>query len=197
MAYFKAKFKIVTSVNKNSDKIELKLNNKIYLLDTDNGVDFRCGRLAIISTNLRGDILAVYLLDEDNKPFQTYGDIDVLSEGCVVYDETKDIIKNNAYAVQICIQIFNSLNKSEIEINKNKLFELENNIFYFILNNSFGYKTLKEKICELLLTYSFKEAELNKMIQAVKISPVPRTSLIKKLDLNLEDYPESKLIRWN
>lgn len=197
MAYFKAKFKIITSVNKYSDKIELKLNNKIYLLDTDNGSDLRCGRLAIISTTLRGDILALYLLDEDNKPFQTYGELDVLSEGCIIYDETKDIIKNNAYAVQICIQIFNSLNKLEIETNKNNLFELENNIFYFILNNNFGYKTLKEKICQLLSTYNFKDVELNKMIQAVKISPVPRTSLIKKLDLNLEDYSESKLIRWN
>ena len=197
MAYFKAKFNIITSVNKNSSKIELKLNNKIYLLDTSNGADLRCGRLAVISTNLRGDILALYLLDEDSKPFQTYGEIDVLSEGCVIYDETKDIIKNNAYAVQICIQIFNSLNKLEIESNKNDLFELENNIFYFILNNNFGYKTLKEKICEILKTYNFNEILLNKMSQAVKISPVPRTSLIKKLELNLEDYPESKLIRWN
>lgn len=197
MAYFKAKFNIITSVNKNSSKIELKLNNKIYLLDTSNGADLRCGRLAVLSTNLRGDILALYLLDEDSKPFQTYGEIDVLSEGCVIYDETKDIIKNNAYAVQICIQIFNSLNKLEIESNKNDLFELENNIFYFILNNNFGYKTLKEKICEILKTYNFNEILLNKMSQAVKISPVPRTSLIKKLELNLEDYPESKLIRWN
>ena len=89
------------------------------------------------------------------------------------------------------------MNKLEIESNKNDLFELENNIFYFILNNNFGYKTLKEKICEILKTYNFNEILLNKMSQAVKISPVPRTSLIKKLELNLEDYPESKLIRWN
>ena len=65
------------------------------------------------------------------------------------------------------------------------------------MNNNFGYKTLKEKICSLLSSYEFNETVQNKMIQAVKISPMPRTSLIKKLDLNLEDYPESKLIRWN
>ena len=197
MAYFKAKLKIITSISKESNKIALKLNDKIYLLDTDNGADLRCGRLTIVCTNLRGDILALYLLDESNKPFQTYGEIDVLSEGCVVYDETKDVIKNHAYAIQICIQIFNSLSKLELELNKNNLIELENNIFYFILNNNFGYKTLKEKICSLLSSYEFNETVQNKMIQAVKISPMPRTSLIKKLDLNLEDYPESKLIRWN
>ncbi len=197
MAYYKAKFKIITSVIEHLDKIELKLNNKIYYLETKNGSDLRCGRLAIISTNLRGDIFSIYLLDCHNKPFLVYGDIDVLSEGCVVYDETKEVIKNHAYACQICIQIFNVLNKFEIENNKNNLMSLENNIFYFVLNNNFGYKTLKEKICDLLVDAEFNDSVKNKMIQAVKISPMPRTSLNKKIELNLDDYPYSKLILWN
>lgn len=197
MAYYKAKFKIITSVVEHHDKIELKLNNKLYLLETKNGSDLRCGRMAIISTNLRGDIFSIYLLDCYNKPFLVYGNIDVLSEGCVIYDETKDIIKNHAYAYQICIQIFNALNKFEIENNKNNLMSLENIIFDFVLNNNFGYKTLKEKICHLLADSDFADSVKNKMIQAVKISPMPRTSLNKKIELNLDDYPYSKLILWN
>ena len=33
MAYFKAKLKIITSINKESNKIALKLNDKIYHLE--------------------------------------------------------------------------------------------------------------------------------------------------------------------
>ena len=32
-------------------------------------------------------------MDSDYKPFQVYGDFDVLLDGAVIYDETKELLK--------------------------------------------------------------------------------------------------------
>jgi hypothetical protein len=122
----------------------------------------------------------MYLLDSNDTPFQVYGKIDILEEGCVIYDNTKELSKDNAYAKQICINAFNCLFKREIENNKELLLELENYIFDFILNNTF---LLPKDI-------------LDRMSEHINIAPMPKTAINRKANVNLEYYPESAFVKF-
>ena len=109
--YFKCKFMLITSVLHENKNINIELNNKFKFTIIDNGAKFRCGRPCVTHISSSNEIKNIYLLDSDYKPFQVYGDFDVLLDGAVIYDETKELLKQNAYAVQFCIQAFNVLNK--------------------------------------------------------------------------------------
>ena len=144
----------------------------------------------------RDELKSIYLLDTEYKPFQVYGDFDVLLESAVIYDETKELIKQNAYAVQFCIQAFNVLNKLEIEDNKNILLNIENEIFSFVLKNNIGFKALKKFANQMISSVDLKDEIKARIIHAINVAPMPRVALNKSLDINLDEYLDSKIVRW-
>ncbi len=194
--YFKCKFMLITSVLHENKNINIELNNKFKFTIIDNGAKFRCGRPCVTHISSSNEIKNIYLLDSDYKPFQVYGDFDVLLDGAVIYDETKELLKQNAYAVQFCIQAFNVLNKIEIEDNKNILLNIENEIFNFVLKNNLGFKTLKKHANKMILSIDLNQDIKNRIIHAINVAPMPRVALNKTLDLNLDEYLNSKVIRW-
>jgi len=194
--YFKCKFMLITSVLHENKNINIELNNKFKFTIIDNGAKFRCGRPCVTHISSSNEIKNIYLLDSDYKPFQVYGDFDVLLDGAVIYDETKELLKQNAYAVQFCIQAFNVLNKIEIEDNKNILLNIENEIFNFVLKNNLGFKTLKKHANQMISSVDLNQDIKNRIIHAINVAPMPRVALNKTLDLNLDEYLNSKVIRW-
>jgi len=194
--YFKCKFMLITSVLHENKNINIELNNKFKFTIIDNGAKFRCGRPCVTQISSSNEIKNIYLLDSDYKPFQVYGDFDVLLDGAIIYDETKELLKQNAYAVQFCIQAFNVLNKIEIEDNKNILLNIENEIFSFVLKNNLGFKTLKKHANKMILSIDLNQDIKNRIIHAINVAPMPRVALNKTLDLNLDEYLNSKVIRW-
>jgi hypothetical protein len=118
-----------------------------------------------------------------------------LQEGSVIYDTTKEITKEIAYAKQICIHSFNVLFKNEIEEFKNELLEIENFIYNYILSNKLGWKNNKKQICELLVDFKLPENLISKMIEAIKIAPMPKIAVIKTPSVNLEEYTDSAFVR--
>ena len=194
--YFKCKFMLITSVLHENKNINIELNNKFKFTIIDNGAKFRCGRPCVTHISSSNEIKNIYLLDSDYKPFQVYGDFDVLLDGAVIYDETKELLKQNAYAVQFCIQAFNVLNKIEIEDNKNILLTIENEIFNFVLKNNLGFKALKKHANQMIYSVDLNQDIKNRIIHAINVAPMPRVALNKTLDLNLDEYLNSKVIRW-
>jgi hypothetical protein len=187
---------LITSVLHENKNINIELNNKFKFTIIDNGAKFRCGRPCVTHISSSNEIKNIYLLDSDYKPFQVYGDFDVLLDGAVIYDETKELLKQNAYAVQFCIQAFNVLNKIEIEDNKNILLNIENEIFNFVLKNNLGFKTLKKHANQMISSVDLNQDIKNRIIHAINVAPMPRVALNKTLDLNLDEYLNSKVIRW-
>lgn len=194
--YFKCKFMLITSVLHDNKKINIEFNNKFCFTIPDNGATFRCGRPCVVYISSKNDLKGIYLLDSENKPFQVYGDFDVLLEGSVIYDETKEMIKLNAYAVQFCIQAFNVLNKLDIEDNKNILLNIENEIFNFVLKNNLGFKSLKKHASCMISSVNLKQEIKDRIIHAINVAPMPRVALNKNLDMNLDEYLDSKIVRW-
>jgi hypothetical protein len=178
------------------NKIQIELNKK-FLFNIDKiSNNLQCGRVCIANINSNNELRNLYLLDSDNKPFQVYGGLDVLLEGAVIYDETKELVKLNAYAVQICIQAFNVLHKLEIELNKNILLDIENIIFDYIFSKTLGYKMIKKSANDYINSLDLPDDVKLRMIESINVAPMPRTALGKHISLNLEEYPNSKIIRW-
>jgi len=194
--YFKCKLMLITSVLHENKNINIEFNNKFKFSILDNGANLRCGRPCIVHISSRNELKSIYLLDVEYKPFQVYGDFDVLLEGSVIYDETKELIKQNAYALQFCIQAFNVLNKLEIEDNKNILLNIENEIFNFVLKNNIGFKALKKFANKMISFVDLKEEIKARIIYAINVAPMPRVALNKSLDINLDEYLDSKIVRW-
>lgn len=194
--YYKCKFMLITSIKYENKNIFIELNKKFRYQIPDTGAKLRCGRPCVFYCNSKNELKNLFLVDSFNKPYQVFGDFDVLSDGAVIYDETKELLKHNAYAVQFCIQSFNALNKLNIEKNKNILLDIENQIFNFVLNSDLGFKSLKKKVHDIILSLDFDENIKNKIAEAINISPMPRAALEKKIELNIEDYPLTKLVRW-
>jgi len=88
------------------------------------------------------------------------------------------------------------LNKIEIEDNKNILLNIENEIFNFVLKNNLGFKTLKKHANKMILSIDLNQDIKNRIIHAINVAPMPRVALNKTLDLNLDEYLNSKVIRW-
>lgn len=194
--YYKCKFMFITSIINENKKIYIELNKKFRFAISDTGAKLRCGRTCIAYLNTKHELKNLYLLDSDNKPYQVMGDFDVLLDGAVIYDETKELIKNNAYAVQFCIQAFNALNKNQIELNKNILLDIENKLFDYILNSQIGFKALKKNASDILKDIYIDENIKNIIINSINISPMPRAALDKKLEIDIDEYPLSKIVRW-
>jgi hypothetical protein len=194
--YFKCKLMLITSVLHENKNINIEFNNKFKFTILDNGANLRCGRLCVAQISSRNELKSIYLLDTEYKPFQVYGDFDALLEGAVIYDETKELIKQNAYAVQFCIQAFNVLNKLEIEDNKNILLNIENEIFSFVLKNNIGFKALKKFANQMISSVDLKDEIKTRIIHAINIAPMPRIALNKALEVNLDEYLDSKIVRW-
>jgi hypothetical protein len=187
----------VTQVEKLNDKLQLQFNRgPKYSIDNYEGPLFKCGRLCIVSINSKNEIKSLYLIDSNNKPFQIHGKVDVLLEGCVVYNSTKEFIKENAYSSQICINAFNCLFKEEIQLNKEPLINLENEIFNHAFNENPGWKTLKKNIIELINNYDLEIELKEKMIEAINIAPMPKAALTKKFFIDLEEYDDSILVNY-
>ena len=194
--YFKCKLMLITSVLHENKNINIEFNNKFKFTILDNGANLRCGRPCVAQISSRNELKSIYLLDTEYKPFQVYGDFDVLLEGAVIYDETKELIKQNAYAVQFCIQAFNVLNKLEIEDNKNILLNIENEIFSFVLKNNIGFKALKKFANQMISSVDLKDEIKTRIIHAINVAPMPRIALNKALEVNLDEYLDSKIVRW-
>ena len=194
--YFKCKLMLITSVLHENKNINIEFNNKFKFTILDNGANLRCGRPCVAQISSRNELKSIYLLDTEYKPFQVYGDFDVLLEGAVIYDETKELIKQNAYAVQFCIQAFNVLNKLEIEDNKNILLNIENEIFSFVLKNNIGFKALKKFANQMISSVDLKDEIKTRIIHAINVAPMPRIALNKVLEVNLDEYLDSKIVRW-
>jgi hypothetical protein len=196
MLIHKCKLAVVSNVVFINLGVELTLNNeKNYKLNNYEGPQFKCGRFCIYNTNSKNEMSNLYLLDELGKPFQVFGKFDLLQEGSVIYDTTKEITKEIAYAKQICIHSFNVLFKNEIEEFKNELLEIENFIYNYILSNKLGWKNNKKQICELLVDFKLPENLILKMIEAIKIAPMPKIAIIKTPSVNLEEYTDSAFVR--
>lgn len=194
--YYKSKLMFITSVFHENKKINIELNNKLKFVLDDMGASVKCGRPCIVNFNLSGEIKNFYLIDSFSKPYQIYGSNDILLDGAVIYDETKELLKFNAYAIQFCIQSFNILHKLEIELNKIELIDLENKIFDFVFNNPLGFKSLKKEVVKII-DELFLENEIKQRIQdSINIAPMPRSAVDKKIFINLEDYPLSKMVVW-
>ena len=196
MLIHKCKLAIVTNVSFANFSAKITLNNNVNHFLTDyEGPHFKCGRFCVYSLNSKNEISNFYLLDDGGKPFQVYGKKDLLQEGTVIYDTTKEITKEIAYATQISIHAFNVLFKTEIEENKDLLLEVENAIFNNILSNNFGWKTSKKIICDIILTYDLPKEIVERIIDAIKIAPMPKVALHKKPNVNLEEYCNSAFVR--
>ena len=187
---------LITSVLHENKNINIEFNNKFKFTILDNGANLRCGRPCVTHMSSRDELKSIYLLDTEYKPLQVYGDFDVLLESAVIYDETKELIKQNAYAVQFCIQAFNVLNKLEIEDNKNILLNIENEIFSFVLKNNIGFKALKKFANQMISSVDLKDEIKARIIHAINVAPMPRVALNKSLDINLDEYLDSKIVRW-
>jgi len=187
---------LITSVLHENKNINIEFNNKFKFTILDNGANLRCGRPSVAQISSRNELKSIYLLDTEYKPFQVYGDFDALLEGAVIYDETKELIKQNAYAVQFCIQAFNVLNKLEIEDNKNILLNIENEIFSFVLKNNIGFKALKKFANQMISSVDLKDEIKTRIIHAINVAPMPRIALNKVLEVNLDEYLDSKIVRW-
>jgi len=195
MLIHKCKMMFVTYSSLNKNTLKFKLNNTYnYEIKNYEGPQLKCGRLCLINLNSKSEVKNLFLVDSYQKPFQVFGIHDVLSEGCVIYDETKELMKENAYATQICIHAFNSLFKNEIENFKNDFLELENSIFDLIMNYKLGWKTAKKHAIEIIEKTDLNLEIKNKLVSATKIAPMPKTALNKSMSLNLEDYNDSVFV---
>jgi hypothetical protein len=85
--------------------------------------------------------------------------------------------------------------KNEIEEFKNELLEIENFIYNYILSNKLGWKNNKKQICELLVDFKLPKNLISKMIEAIKIAPMPKIAVIKTPSVNLEEYTDSAFVR--
>jgi hypothetical protein len=187
----------VTQANMINNRLNLKFNRgQNYIIDNYEGPLFKCGRLCIVSINQKHEIKSLYLIDSNFKPFQIHGKVDVLLEGCVIYNSTKEFIKENAYSSQICINAFNCLFKEEIQQNKESLIELENQIFNHTFNENPGWKSLKKNVIELIKNFELRIELKDKMIEALNIAPMPKAALAKKFYINLEDYEDSVFVNY-
>lgn len=196
MLIHKCKLAILSEVDLTEDKLKITLNNEdSFKIHDYEGPQFKCGRFCIYRINSKRELSNLYLLDNQNKPFQVYGINDVLLEGSVIYDSTKEISKEISYATQLCIHAYNVLFKNEIEENKELLLELENKIFNFVLRNKCGWKTSKKNVCDLLNDYKLPDQLKIKMDEALKIAPMPKASINKKPYINLEEYTNSAFVR--
>lgn len=196
MLIHKCKLAILTNAAFVNLTAKITLNNeKNYFLTNYEGPHFKSGRFCIYSLNSKNEISNLYLLDEKGKPFQIHGRLDILQEGSVIYDTTKEISKEIAYATQISIHAFNVLFKKEIEEHKDLLLEIENTIFNYILSNKFGWKTNKKNICDLIINSDLPKELIERIVNAIKIAPMPKIALNKKPNVNLEDYFDSAFIR--
>lgn len=196
MLIHKCKLAIISNAEFTKSVAKVVINNvREYLLTNYEGPQFKCGRFCIYNLNSKNEISNFYLLDDTGKPFQVYGKFDLLQEGSVIYDTTKEITKEIAYATQICIHAFNVLFKNEIEDNKDLLLEVENFIFSYVLSNNFGWKANKKNICDLIVNYNLSKIIEEKIINAIKIAPMPKIALTKKPNVNLEEYLDSAFVR--
>ena len=187
----------VTSVSKKGSNLHLELNN-LFKFDIDNyeGPDFNLGRLIILCLNSKKQIISLYLVDSKSKPFQIYGAIDVLLEGCVIYNETKELVKQNAYATQLCISAFNSLTKEQIQNYINDLNIFENMIFKTVYHENLGWKSIKKIIGDLINSIDFN-ADVNSRIKyGISVSPMPQKAINKKNTIDLEDYIDSVFVNY-
>jgi len=197
MLIYKSKLMYVTSVSKKGSNLHLELNN-LFKFDIDNyeGPDFNLGRLIILCLNSKKQIISLYLVDSKSKPFQIYGAIDVLLEGCVIYNETKELVKQNAYATQLCISAFNSLTKEQIQNYINDLNIFENMIFKTVYHENLGWKSIKKIIGDLINSIDFN-ADVNSRIKyGISVSPMPQKAINKKNTIDLEDYIDSVFVNY-
>ena len=160
--YFKCKLMLITSVLHENKNINIEFNNKFKFTILDNGANLRCGRPCVTHMSSRDELKSIYLLDTEYKPFQVYGDFDVLLESAVIYDETKELIKQNAY----------------------------------VLKNNIGFKALKKFANQMISSVDLKDEIKARIIHAINVAPMPRVALNKSLDINLDEYLDSKIVRW-
>jgi len=196
MLIHKANLMFITNVNLKGSSLSLTLNNEIYkTIDNFEGPQFKCGRYCIVHKNSKQELVNLFLLDSFGKPFQVHGKNDVLLEGCVIYDYTKEITKEIAYATQLCVHSFNALFKNEIIDNKEVLLHLENNIFNFVLLNKVGWKSNKKQIIDLVNSTQLTTEIKSKINEALKIAPMPKIAIYKKPNIDLEEYPKTVFVR--
>lgn len=193
----KSKLILITSVINEQNKTIIILNgSQEVVLENYSGASIKSGRFCIVCFSSKGKLLSLYLIDSKHKPFQVYGDIDVLTEGTNICDDTIALLKENAYATQLCVSSFNTLNKNQIEDNKINLLTFENQVFDSLLSHKTGWKTAKRKIINLLQTADLQDFIKHNFIGAISVAPMPKVAINKTIELNLEDYPYSKVIRY-
>ena len=192
-----SKLILITAVRNDNHQTIVTLNgSQEIILENYSGASIKSGRFCIVCFSSKGKLLSFYLIDSKHKPFQVHGNIDALTEGCSICDDTIALLKENAYATQICVSSFNTLNKNQIEDNKVNLLEFESQVFDSLLSHKTGWKTAKRKIIGLLQTADLKDYIRNSFIRAINIAPMPKIAINKTIQLNLEDYPYSKMIRY-
>jgi hypothetical protein len=193
----RSKLILITHVINDKNQTTITLNgSQEVILENYSGAPIKSGRFCIICFSSRGKLISLYLIDSKNKPFQIYGTIDALTEGSHICDDTIALLKENAYATQLCVSSFNALSKSQIEENKIKLLEFENQVFESLLSHKTGWKTAKRKIIALIQTVDLQDTIKTIFIGAISIAPMPKVAINKTIELNLEDYPYSKIIRY-
>jgi hypothetical protein len=55
---------------------------------------------------------------------------------------------------------------------------------------------IKKSANDYINSLDLPEDVKSRMIESINVAPMPRTALGKHISLNLEEYPNSKIIRW-
>jgi hypothetical protein len=197
MIKYKSKLCYVVNAIVKEQNLYLELNNGLkFNIENYLGPQFNVGRLIIYSVNSYSKITSLYLLDSNKKPFQIFGEFDVLDVGCVVYDYTKDNIRNISYANQICFFTFSNLTIENIENYKNELKTFETETVRSLLNSNLGWKSAKKKISDLCSSWIDDIHLIEQIRDLIKITPMPKNLVHKFNEVNLDGYEFSVFVKY-
>lgn len=197
MIKYKAKLCYVINVKFKDQNLYLELNNGLkFTIENYFGPQFNVGRLIIYSVNSYSKITTLYLLDSSKKPFQIFGEFDILDVGCVVYDYTKENIKNITYANQICYFTFSNLAIEIIENYKDELKIFETETIKTLLDSNLGWKSAKKKITDLCSSWIDNNGLITQIKDLIKIAPMPKNLIHKFNELNLDSYEFSVYVKY-
>lgn len=187
MAY-KASVHLIEDCKFEDKNLIIKIENNNFILNNYFGPKFSIGRFCILVLNSKNIPFALYLLDKKDVPFQVYGDLDIFFEDFELIDCNLNDKKKYDYAKQICIFAFSKLAIFEIEQNKKELLSIENIIYKNVLNNNFGWKKNKKNIIDILSNFELDINIMNKIINSIKVCPMPKAALCKNINIDLSNY---------
>lgn len=185
---YSAHIYLIKNFSLNHNNLILNINDETLLFEDYQGPNFKSGRFCIVGYNFKKRPISLYLLDNNDVPFQIFGNIDIFNESYELVDSSKEYKKYYDYAKQLCIFAFSKLTIAEIESNKEDLLFIENLIYQNVLNENFGWKKNKKLVFQLLNNCNLSLEIKNKMLSNIEIAPLPKKALQKPFKINLIDY---------